>query len=153
MAVEVYGVVIADIDTEFGDYPARSASTRPTSTQVTARITTVAGEVNEYLDQAGFTTAQVTADDDAQEWVKRSIVLGVSAWVARSLRGAAQTRSDSLLQQYQDRLSRLVNNPAILGTIYSAAGDSYGTRTHNVLYPASGRLAKFHYASTRDQIH
>ncbi len=153
MAVEVYGVVVADIDTEFGDYPAFSAATRPTSTQVTARISTVAGEVNEYLDQAGFTTAEVAADEDAVEWAKRTIVLGVSAWVARSLRGSAQARSTTLLTQYQDRLNRLVKSPAILGTIFDPSSDSTGVRTHNALHPEAGRLIKFHYAKSRDQIH
>ena len=152
MPTETYSIDNADVTPEFPDYPAFSATTKPTSTQVDARVEVVAGEVNGYLVAQGFTTAEVLADATAQEWVSRTIVLGVAAWCARSMRGPAATRAEVLQQEYRDRLRALVSEPAILGTLYAPAADAQGVRTHSATAPEAGRVKLFHYARSRANI-
>ena len=152
MAAEDYGVVVGDVSAEFPDYPAFSASTLPTSTQVTARIAVVASEVNGYLTSGDYTTAAVLANDNAIGYMQRTIVIGVAAWCARSMRGAANTRKEELQTDYRARLTTLRNDPGVLGSVYEPTSQAMGVQTHSVLTPEAGRNAIFHYSQPRNRV-
>ena len=151
MATQTYSLTHTDLSDEFADYPAFSSTSLPTSTQVTSKITDIAGSVNGYLERVGMTPALVSSDSEGAEWAKRTIVLGVGAWCARSMRGKAFVRAEQLQQEYRDRLTALIDSGgAVLGSgLYSSSANAQGVRTHSVLNPESGMLKKFHYSNSR----
>lgn len=151
MASEDYGVVYSDVSAEFPDFPGFSATSMPTATQVTARIAIVAGEANGYLTSSGYTTAAIAATDDGKSYMARTIVLGVAAWCARSMR-SAQGRADELQNEFRRRLQALRDDPSVLGVVYEPTSQEGGIQVQSATDPEAGRLRLFRYSQSRDRL-
>lgn len=152
MATEEYGIVVGDIEEELPELPAFAATTVPTTTQVTSRITRVSEDVNAVVNGQGVSTDSVLADDEAKGWVRTTIILGVAAWAARSRRGATGKRADKLEQMFESRVDRIRDEPEVVLSGAWSSSNARGTRTHDATNPAANVQRQFHYAQPRRTI-
>ena len=109
MAVTYY-CVIGDIQAKLGR--TYSASTKPTSTQVTAFITDTFAEINGVLDARGYSVPIPTTATTATTILKNINVLGAAALAedagqSVSMAGSISAQAESLRAQYAEKIDLL----------------------------------------------
>jgi hypothetical protein len=127
-SINLFGVTVALISSEFADYDPFDANSSPTSTEVERWISSAASRVNGYLLGQGFTLSDVAGDPVAKSIAQRAVIELTIVFCAPKMRGAAETRAETAQERFDDWVSELKSNPGFLGDAYSSATMGQGAR-------------------------